>query len=137
MSEIERLERELEELRATPTPRVAPFVEAFARIAADVEDVRQALMRPEINIDVPAPVVEHVPAAEVRVDVPDQTAALSALTEALASLLAALQEKEMSVTVTVPENAIQVSVADDDSRPRRVTFERKGGAIVSATIEGA
>ena len=132
--EIERRQRELETLRAIPSVSAAGPFDRAIRELADQARALQELVKPVITVEAAAPVV--VPAAEVRMDVPDQSAAISALTSMFGQLIEALAAKEAVVNVTVDAVPVNVTVIDHDE-PKTVTFERNSlNLITKATVTG-
>lgn len=130
----------LEELRQIPTPKAPdPFEALMARTVAEARSLRESLL-PNIHVAAPEVVVQSVPAAEVRVDVPDQSAALVALTKMIEQLASAFASKEFQVTVNVPKQPVALTMempAEHPEPPRKITVERdRNGLIVSAKVEG-
>lgn len=131
-------EQLLEELRAIPTPKPTdPFMALMERTAAEARALRESLV-PNIHVQAPDVVVQTVPAAEVRVDVPDQSAALSALASMVEQLVAALVAKEFQVTVNVPKQqppTVTVEVPAEVERTKTIKVKRgQNGLIESATV---
>ncbi len=130
MSNIERLEREIAELEALPDA-YDPFSTMLARLQTETAGIR-AMLKPEIRVQ-PADVV-MAPAAEVVVNVPDQTEAIDRLTTMFGELVKALIAKE-TVVVNVP--APVVTVMQEGREPdKTVTVTRgRNGLIEHMTIK--
>jgi hypothetical protein len=138
-TQIMERQEELARLRATPSPgATGRFERMLSDIYAQTVELREQ-MRPTINVE-PADVrVEPtvVPPAEVRVTVPDQSAAIAALTEMMGALTQALLEKETVVNVTVSAVPVEVTLVEPEEGPssKTVSFKRdQNGRIVSATM---
>ena len=149
MSEIEALQDRLASLRAIPTPshRVRESAieeivgELAGRLLIESRTIQDAI-RPTVYVH-PAEVrVEPLPPAEVRIEVPDQSDAISGITAALERIAGALETlagREMAVNVQVPEQpppVVNVQVPDEKPERKRVTVERgRQGLITGLTIE--
>lgn len=134
MPDLEMLERELAELRAIPTPSAASaFEQLIVRLLMETAEFRESL-RPEVRVESSPAVVEVMPSAsEVRVEVPDQSAAIGALTAAVAELVQVIRDKDVTVVVNAPPATVQLIDADDG--PKKITFERnQNGMLKGATV---
>lgn len=141
MPETEELVQLLEELRSIPTPKPAdPFMALMERTAAEARALRESLV-PNIHVAAPDVVVQTVPAAEVRVDVPDQSAALAALASLIEGLTSALLAKEFQVTVNVPKQpapVVNVELPAEREGVKTIEVSRdRNGLIKSATVTEA
>ena len=128
----------LDELRALPTPKPAdPFMALMERTVAEARALRESLI-PNIVVEAAAVPTVHVAAPEVRVDVPDQSAALVALTSMVEQLAAAFASKEFTVTVNVPKQpapVVNVEMPPSGPETKTITVERdRNGLIKSAKV---